>query len=51
MLTYWRAWLGSKLNEENGQSLVEYALITVLIAIGLIAVITLLVSRRGATIP
>ena len=41
MLGYWMTWLRSELDEEAGQGLVEYALIIVLIAIALIAALSL----------
>lgn len=47
MLAWWTAWLRSRFNEEGGQNLVEWALIVVLIAIALIAVVTLLTSGRS----
>jgi pilus assembly protein Flp/PilA len=49
MLAYWMNWLGSALREENGQGLVEYALIIVLVAIALIAVLTALAGGVGST--
>jgi len=42
MLAYWMSWLRDRLHDEGGQGLVEYALIIVLIAIALIAVLTLM---------
>lgn len=49
MLNYWMAWLKSAISAEEGQGLVEYALIIVLIAIALIAVLTLLAGGVGST--
>ena len=49
MLTYVVSWLRSAVSEEAGQGLVEYALIIVLIAIALIAVLTLLAGGVGST--
>ena len=48
MLGYWMTWLRSKLHEEAGQGLVEYALIIVLIAIALIAALTLVAGGVGS---
>jgi len=45
MLAYWLSWLRSKLARvggETGQGLVEFALIIVLIAIALIALLTIM---------
>jgi len=42
-------WLRSKIHEEAGQGLVEYALILVLIAIVAIAALTLLGGRVAST--
>jgi len=49
MLAYWMTWLRSKIHEEAGQGLVEYALILVLIAIVAIAALTLLGGRVAST--
>jgi pilus assembly protein Flp/PilA len=43
MLTLWNNFLG----DESGQGLVEYALIIALVAIGLIAILTLLRNSIG----
>ena len=49
MLAYWMNWLKSALSAEDGQGLVEYALIIVLIAIALITVLTALAGGVGST--
>jgi pilus assembly protein Flp/PilA len=49
MLAHWMTWLRSRSHQEAGQGLVEYALIIVLIAIALIAVLTLLSTGVGST--
>jgi pilus assembly protein Flp/PilA len=49
MLAYLLTLFKSALGEEAGQGLVEYALIIVLIAIALIAVLTLLAGGVGST--
>jgi pilus assembly protein Flp/PilA len=49
MLNYWMSWLKDVISAEEGQGLVEYALIIVLIAIALIAVLTLLAGGVGST--
>ena len=49
MLAYWMTWLRSKLRQEEGQGLVEYALIIVLIAIALIAVLGFMGDAIGDT--
>ena len=49
MLACWMTWLRSRLKQEPGQGLVEYALIIVLIAIALITVLTALAGGVGST--
>ena len=49
MLAYLVSLFRSALSEEAGQGLVEYALIIVLIAVALIAVLTLLAGGVGST--
>ena len=42
MLAYWINWLKAEFQKEEGQGLVEYALIIVLVAIAVIATLSVL---------
>ena len=42
MLAYWFNWLKVELQKEEGQGLVEYALIIVLVAVAVIATLSVL---------
>ena len=48
MLTHWMNWMRTKVREQAGQGLVEYALIVVLIAIALIVVLSVLSGGIGS---